>query len=160
MNIRTILVSAAVAGLLAASGSAQAQLLGGGAGGSLGGSVAGGLGNVGGQAAGTLNGSVRGSTDAIGRTRDLGSSAAVAAEGVARDAEAAQPKASKAKPRKAKRPAGEAPAKADRAPAEKPQPKAQAGGKASGNNSLSASGDPAAASQADAGLDFDASVEQ
>ena len=47
MKIRTVLMSAAVAAVLAASGTANAQLLGGGASGGLGGSITGGLGNVG-----------------------------------------------------------------------------------------------------------------
>ncbi len=73
MNVRNFLTGAAVAAVLAASGSANAQLLGGGATGGLSGSIAGGLGNVGATAGGGLNGSLRGSTDALGRVRDTGS---------------------------------------------------------------------------------------
>ena len=54
MKIRTVLMSAAVAAVLAASGTANAQLLGGGANGGLGGSITGGLGNVGATGGGTL----------------------------------------------------------------------------------------------------------
>jgi len=86
MKIRTVLMSAAVAAVLAASGTANAQLLGGGASGGLGGSVTGGLGNVGATAGGTLNGSVRGGTDALGRTRELGTRAAGRAQDTASSA--------------------------------------------------------------------------
>ena len=75
MKLRNFLTGAAVAAVLAASGSANAQLLGGGATGGLGGSVTGGLGNIGATGSGTLNGSVRGTTDALGRTREIGSRA-------------------------------------------------------------------------------------
>src|SRR6188474_1423155 len=75
MNIRNVLTSAAVAAILATSGTANAQLLGGGAQGGLGGSLTGGAGNLGATAGSTLNGSLRGGTDALGRTRELGSRA-------------------------------------------------------------------------------------
>jgi hypothetical protein len=75
MHIRNICMNAAVAGLLAASGVAHAQLLGGGANGGFGGSIAG-VGNLGATGNGALNGSLHGNTDAFGRTRDIGSRAA------------------------------------------------------------------------------------
>jgi hypothetical protein len=189
MKIRTVLMSAAVAAVLAASGTANAQLLGGGANGGLGGSITGGLGNVGATAGGTLNGSLRGSTDALGRTRELGSRAAgrvkdtaESARGQVESAAAASAnaageagssvdvatedverdaKAPEDKPHKAKGQAKNAPAKADRAPVEKPQPKAHADGKANGNSGLSAfSDEPSAAGQGNAGVEMNASVEK
>ena len=75
MKYRNFLTSAAVAAVLATSGIANAQILGGGATGGLGGSVTGGLGNIGATGSGTLNGTVRGTTDALGRTREIGSRA-------------------------------------------------------------------------------------
>src|SRR5262245_58012937 len=87
MKIRNVVMSAAVATLLAASGVANAQLLGGGASGGLAGSITGGAGNLGGTAGGTLNGSLRGGTDALGRTRELGSRAADRTRGAAESAQ-------------------------------------------------------------------------
>jgi len=83
MNVRNYLTGAAVAVVMAASGSADAQLLGGGATGGLGGSLTGGLGNVGATAGGTLDGSLRGGTDALGRVRDTGSRVTERAESAA-----------------------------------------------------------------------------
>ena len=70
MKYRNFLTSAAVAAVLAASGVANAQLLGGGATGGLGGSITGGLGNIGATGNGSMNGTLRGGTDALGRTRE------------------------------------------------------------------------------------------
>jgi hypothetical protein len=186
MNIRNFLTGAAVAAVLAASGSANAQLLGGGATGSLGGSLTGGLGNVGATAGGTLNGSLRGSTDALGRVRDAGSRetgraerAATAARGqvesVTADAsatgeanstldmagDAAVQDEKPAKPRRARREArrnAETVEPATR-PA-KPRPRAQAGGNAKADGDLGVSGDGQASGQADASVDANASIEK
>ena len=86
MKYRKFLTSAAVAAVLATSGIANAQLLGGGATGGLGGSVTGGLGNIGATGSGTLNGSLRGTTDALGRTREIGSRATDRVKGTAASA--------------------------------------------------------------------------
>ncbi len=83
MKYHKFLTSAAVAAVLATSGTANAQLLGGGATGGLGGSITGGLGNIGATGSGTLNGSVRGTTDALGRTREIGSRATDRVKGTA-----------------------------------------------------------------------------
>ena len=86
MKYRKFLTSAAVAAVLATSGTANAQILGGGATGGLGGSITGGLGNIGATGSGTLNGSVRGTTDALGRTREIGSRATDRVKGTAASA--------------------------------------------------------------------------
>ena len=86
MKYRKFLTSAAVAAVLATSGTANAQVLGGGATGGLGGSVTGGLGNIGATGNGALNGSLRGTTDALGRTREIGSRATDRVKGTAASA--------------------------------------------------------------------------
>ncbi len=188
MNIRNIWMSAAVAGLLAASGMAHAQLLGGGASGGLGGSIAGGVGNPVATVGGTLGGSLHGGTDALGRTREFGArtagrvketaddatgaatatadDATLAGANVTGDADAAASGAAEPAqvPRKkagtAKHRAQEAPADRERAPTAMPEPKAHAGGKANGNNSLSLGDDEPAAAQGDADAGFSAGVER
>ena len=96
MKYRKFLTSAAVAAVLATSGIANAQLLGGGATGGLGGSLTGGLGNIGATGSGTLNGSVRGTTDALGRTREIGSRATDRVKGTAASAKSQAESASRA----------------------------------------------------------------
>ncbi len=66
MKMRTVWMSAALAGFLAASGAADAQLRGGGA-----------------TAGGTMNVSLRSGTDALDRVRDPGSRATELAEDAA-----------------------------------------------------------------------------
>ena len=77
MKYRNFLASAAVAAVLASSGVASAQVLGGNVTGGLGGSVTGnlggGLGNVGATGSGAVNGTLGAGTDAVGRVRDTAS---------------------------------------------------------------------------------------
>jgi hypothetical protein len=89
MKYRNVLTSVAVAVVWVASGTANAQLLGGGAQGGLGGSIAGGLGNVGAAGGGAINGALRGGTDALGRTREIGSRVTDRAKDTAASADAA-----------------------------------------------------------------------
>ena len=166
MNIRNIMTGAAVAAVLAVSGAAEAQLLGGGANGSLGGSITGGLGNLGGTATGAVGDSLRGSTDALGRVRETGADAVgragdAADAGSTLDAATGSVDEPSAKPRRARRGTRRAAEPVEPAAKEtESQPKANAGGHAKADGALTATGDGQASGQAGASVGADASIEK